>query len=325
VSEITGHKSGLALTQEQILDHSPKNYSDLLLKNNAEGIRIRSEELEELLLAILYSLGATPYEQKILPIHQLTKEFTERGKDSDQVLAIAKKLVEYHALSIKEAAASASKTLDPTKSIMAVVEQHGKIGLEVSKRYFELVQVVLNQSVIGAFVQTNYDDRVHLKELFDSESLKTQYGEFLDQRFIDYLAKNYETISKMNWRKFEALTAEHFHRNGYTVEIGPGRDDDGVDIRLWNNKPAKGNPPLTIVQCKRYQGNIDKVVVKSLYADVLANQAQSGLIVTTSKLSPGAEKTVKVRGYPIKSIDGIKMREWVTAMKTPETGIFLAE
>ncbi|GEM_PF-6903413 len=44
------------------------------------------------------------------------------------------------------------------------------------------------------------------------------------------------------------------------------------------------------MQCKRYKTKIEKMVVKSLWADIQEYGAESGLIVTISSLSPGAEK-----------------------------------
>ena len=108
------------------------------------------------------------------------------------------------------------------------------------------------------------------------------------------------------------------------MELGPGRDDDGVDIRLRPAENALNEPPAILVQCKRQRRKIEKVVVKSLYADVEHENARSGLIVTTSQLSPGARKVVTARGYPIQEADRNTLRQWIAAMQTPNAGAFLA-
>ncbi len=92
---------------------------------------------------------------------------------------------------------------------------------------------------------------------------------FFDQRFINYLSANFDTINQINWRKFEGLIAEFFDRSGFTVEIGPGRNDDGVDVRLWPKTYDNHLPPSMLVQCKRQKEKIEKVVVKVLYADII--------------------------------------------------------
>src|SRR5262249_49455769 len=121
-----------------------------------------------------------------------------------------------------------------------------------------------------------------LDDLFQSEKLRAEYGKFFDQRFVNYLHKNFNRIDSIHWRQFEGLAAEYFDRLGYTVELGPGRNDEGVDIRLWDKDSNTGGPPLVLVQCKRQKSKIEKVVIKALWADVLAEKAESGLIVTTS-------------------------------------------
>ena len=65
--------------------------------------------------------------------------------------------------------------------------------------------------------------------------------------------------------------------------------------------------------------------IKALYADILETKADAGLIVTTSTLSLGAKKTCIVRGYPVYEIDGEKVKEWITLLRTPGTGPFSIE
>ncbi|MEV4055175.1 restriction endonuclease [Amycolatopsis sp. NPDC049688] len=100
-----------------------------------------------------------------------------------------------------------------------------------------------------------------------------------------------------------------------------GTNDDGVDIRIWPAQPRAGEPPLAIVQCKRQQSKIEKVVVKALWADVEANSSMRGLVATTSTLSVGAVKTIDARGYGIDVADHATIHHWLTTMRTPGTGI----
>ncbi|MFM9587267.1 restriction endonuclease, partial [Streptomyces caniscabiei] len=94
---------------------------------------------------------------------------------------------------------------------------------------------------------------------------------------------------------------EWFQREGYDVELGPGRNDGSIDVRLWQPGAAPGAPPAVIVQCKRQTRKIERIVVKALYADVLAEGAGAGLVVTTSDISPGAARDIAARAYPITS------------------------
>jgi restriction system protein len=78
-----------------------------------------------------------------------------------------------------------------------------------------------------------------------------------------------------------------------------------------------------LVQCKRQKAKIEKVVVKALWADVVAEGAESGLIVTTSSLSPGSANICKARAYPIEQANRETLKTWIQQMKTPGEGVFL--
>jgi len=90
-------------------------------------------------------------------------------------------------------------------------------------------------------------------------------------------------------------------------------------VRVWSEKTNCA--PKYIIQCKKQKDKIDKVTVKGLYADVVAEGAEMGLLVTTSEFSLGARKTVDVRGYPIEEVDGKMIGMWLSQLRTPGTGI----
>ncbi len=173
--------------------------------------------------------------------------------------------------------------------------------------------------------RTEWKEIRDLDDLFKSEQIKAEHGRFFDRRFIDYLRVNFNRIDDIHWRQFEALTAEYFDQLGYVVELGPGRNDEGVDVRLWDKNSNSGGPPLILVQCKRQKAKIEKVVVKALWADILAENAESGLIVTTSSLSPGSGRTLRARGYPIHQADRKTLQRWLEELRSPGAGVFLGE
>jgi restriction system protein len=105
----------------------------------------------------------------------------------------------------------------------------------------------------------------------------------------------------------------------FAVDLGPGRNDDGVDVRIWPSDDVADQPPAIIVQCKRQKEKVSKVVVKALYTDVVHHG--SGLIVTTSTMSPGAKAVCEARKYPIDLADRATIRQWVSEMRKPGMGI----
>ena len=135
---------------------------------------------------------------------------------------------------------------------------------KISDEFTEFMDRVLDDPSLG---------RGHKIDVspFVRKCFETLYGSFFDQRYIDYLHRNFEDIDRVNWRKFEGLTGEYFGRQGFRVEMGPGRGDDGVDVRVWPGRESSESPPAIIIQCKRQRQAVSKVIVKSLYADVLDN------------------------------------------------------
>ncbi|MEX0397281.1 restriction endonuclease, partial [Providencia rettgeri] len=110
-----------------------------------------------------------------------------------------------------------------------------------------------------------------------------------------------------------------FQRFGYTVELGPGSNDDGVDLRVWN-KTSIGAPNY-IIQCKRINKKIDKVTVKGLYTDILHEGSELGILVTSSEFSVGARSTIEARSYPIEEVNRDNIAQWLKKLRTPGTGI----
>ena len=103
----------------------------------------------------------------------------------------------------------------------------------------------------------------------------------------------------------------------------PCTNDGGVDIRGWREIPTPGDPPTLLVQCKRTRDNVEQVVVKALWADMVHEDVPTGLIVITSAVEPGAVKTGVARGYRVGRAEREKLRKWIEAMRTPGTGRFL--
>lgn len=86
----------------------------------------------------------------------------------------------------------------------------GYDGFIMARRLVELTKDSEEESPWDWLIArvTEWKSPIELKELFESESLDAMYGTFIDQRYIDFLTANTEQLCNMNWRKFEALTAE---------------------------------------------------------------------------------------------------------------------
>lgn len=209
--------------------------------------------------------------------------------------------------------------------IAEAADLYGKLEAEAVSAALDEILFRANCSVVLFRSAQFWDDVIDLSELFATESILASYGKFFDQRFINYLASNVNEVASINWRRFEALVAEYFHRQGFEVQLGAGRNDDGVDIRAWDASiglNSDSSPPTLLIQCKREKQKTGKVVVKSLAADVRWEKADRGLLVTTAEWSPGARKVVSTRGYPLEEINGTAVRRWLVEMRDNRNGLW---
>ncbi len=323
LSETAGYKAGLALSLDAMCDHlADTGYADLLRESELQMVRIRSEEYEELFYKLLHRIGYTDeeYDGDHIGVRLFHKY---RGTENEQVHErVLELFIEHWPKLMEETKASGGKSIDPTPFIKACAKEFGRIGVEMAIEKIEVINKGLNLNPHSGLRYTEWGNVEQLDTLFSGGGNKPEHGRFIDQRFINYLNANPEKLEDMHWRKFEELTAEYFNRDGYKVELGPGRNDDGVDVRIWKDwKNQDNESPHCIIQCKRQKKKIEKVIIKGLYADIQFEEAECGLLVTTSDLSPGARKTITVRGYPIDEVNNAQLRKWLTELHIPGTGV----
>jgi restriction system protein len=321
LSEHVGYKAGVALTRERIAEFLDNDQDRLVLGKDDTTLRIRSEEYADYFCKLLYKVGNIASPDSMPSIYGLYRRF-QKDKRLFPVYLAVQDLFNRHC---EESFNASNDPIDLNKFIDLAQLKHGPEGLLVAVVIADCVAADLHKSFLGNMRRVEWKDVAELESLFRSESLATPHGCFFDQRFIDFLSHNFPSVEKMNWRKFEGLTCEFFHRLGLHVEIGKGRDDDSVDARIWKKGKDKHKPPLILVQCKREKEAVGKVVVKALYADLQHENAKMGLIVTSNAMSPGARKVCLARSYPIQEADRTALHSWVEAMRTPYAGVFLGE
>ncbi len=322
LGERIGFKSGLALSREEIIEHlTPSNpIASVISSLSDEPVRLRSNEILDAFQILLHRLGClgTPFVGHGPTLLDIKYQADPVKHDLfEQVLALLGSL---HFDKGHRSLEGFDK-----RQFFEIVRASLPFGaLELAVELVDLIELSERASPWAwqPARQVDWREPLDLQALFASESLSGMHGSFIDQRFIDYLSANFEKIGEIHWRKFEALTAEFFARNGYRVDIGPGRNDGGIDVRVWASGTLATDPPAILIQCKRQKAKIDKVIVKALWADVVNEGATSGLIVTSSSLSPGADTVRRARSYPIDVADRSTVRGWIEQLKSPGRGIF---
>jgi len=116
-------------------------------------------------------------------------------------------------------------------------------------------------------------------------------GDFdaLNSELYEHFNKNSDQLTRLDWRQFEMLVAELLQAQGFETQLGPGRADGGVDIRLLQRDPI--GDILTLVQVKKYDKSnpIGLQAVQALHGVKEAEGADNSLFVTTSRYLPSAK------------------------------------
>lgn len=317
--ELVGYKAGVALSIEEMCDLLiGTEYPDNIVDSEKYGLRIRSDVYEDLYYNLIHKVGLTDTvikgNKEIFAIrYRQKKEYGEK---------FSKKITEIyyeHMLDDKNIfVRDGKKSIDPRSMFRAAKEQFGIDGINALLEQINEYENQRKYNPHNFYKSEHFSKIINISDLFNAYDKKGE-SKFFDQRFIDFLSVNQQKLGDIHWRKFEELIGECFTRFGYKVELGPGSNDDGVDLRIWNETDSSS--PEYIIQCKRQKKKIDKVTVKGLYTDVLHEGAEKGLLVTTSELSIGAKKTIRARTYPIEEIDGKMVKSWLLKLRTPGSGI----
>lgn len=110
------------------------------------------------------------------------------------------------------------------------------------------------------------------------------------EELYSYFANRPDDLHRIGWRDFEILLFRIFQNQGFQAELGLGRGDGGVDIRLLQRDPL--GDILTLVQAKKYasKNKITLTEVAALYGITKVEHARKGIFVTTSEYLPGVKK-----------------------------------
>jgi len=312
VLEITAMKSKLLLTDGNLLSLSQRHEGlrDLAeyIKMPSRWVRIYPEEFEDYVLSLRKAVGnLSDDEDSTTVMVKRTKALFASGQDVETAQRVVEQLIRQrdvnnlsliHELCTKENVA-------PT-TVIELLLMYAEMQNRWSFTYmFQNVQT-----------RDDWDGVRSLDDLFQTEIVPHNQLVYFDQEFINYLSENNDDIHAIHWRNFERIVGEFFNKIGYTVELGPGRADGGVDLRIYNDQHTEKGPPLIIVQCKRYKkGNlVDVNTVKAFYADVLHEEARIGLIATTSMIEPAGKKVIHARGYNVATAESREVAKMINGM-----------
>lgn len=304
-TEIIGIKSGLLLNRFQTAKILLEKYDDEYLKTDDLNtyVRIDASDFESRLLKIRQKIGNLPKELPSRKANIFIKEYFQKCDEASIIVATATSLTfQYIRLYPELTIAELSELLFTKEGIdKELCEAIAVIGFERIDQNCVLPPTL------------KWEGGTELSKLYDCE-LHSE-NNFLEQKFLDYLAVNGDEIETIHWRNFERFCAEYFKRQGYEVVLGPGTNDGGIDIRAYK---GNGSAPDLLIQCKRYKekNKINIETVKSFYTDVQFENAKQGLIATTSYIAKGGKKICETRGYNIKFSERENIKKWAKELGT---------
>jgi restriction system protein len=308
ITEEVGCKSGLLLTDSEahqlLLKNAPEE-AGLFNGDRDQMIRFRPEEIEEFVLQLRHQVGELPDARygaydRIVWLKRLHKQGVDVGPIY-KAFGVVVESGKYKVIG-EEAGAEIVRLSGMSELLVAQFLLHVATQMNRTMNWFAVEPLDIEWAI-------------PLRAVFASETIPDDPAQYLDQRYIDF-AQNGEDLQQMHWRNFERLTAEFFGRHGYEVQLGPGGNDGGVDIRVWPAGSDRNGPPLLLIQCKRQSdGNdVSAVTVKALWSDVDFEGAKHGLIATTSRIAPGGIKVSRARKWPLGFAEHKQVSHWARTM-----------
>lgn len=310
-SELVGIKSGILLNRFKISNFLQEQYNqEYLLDDNLDNyIRIRSDTMTNMVIFLRQKLGNLPEKLPVMNDYLILRNYSIQTKD---IMVSGLPSYAFHLI----------ESL-PQKNDIEIIQQimsEDKVDEKIARAAYNIGLYMIDTSLTRIDKGKIWDSATPLSDLFEMETKPKNVNDFIEQKFIDYLAANGHEIESIYWRNFERFCAEYFKRLGYYAVLGPGTNDGGIDIRVYPNSDDL-KTTLILVQCKRYS-NANKVTietVKSFYTDVAFEGAKEGIIATTGYIATGGKKVVKARKYNIRFSERENIKQWANQMKTDRT------
>lgn len=132
----------------------------------------------------------------------------------------------------------------------------------------------------------------------------------INHAFVQKLLAFPKILYQLSPRDFEKLVAEILAGLGYEVTLTAQTRDGGHDVIAIENKVFNA---MHLIECKRYSDKrkVGISAVQRLHGVVTGKMATSGILVTTSWLSPEAEKFIDEHKWQLNKRDYDGLLEWL--------------
>ena len=131
------------------------------------------------------------------------------------------------------------------------------------------------------------------------------------KKIITDIYGDHSLFNKIEPREFEQVICELLRGKGYDAQLTKQTRDNGYDILAI--KLLEGNIPFKmLVECKRYKNKIGVEIIRS-FKEVISNeQANLGMIATTSYFTRDAKRKQRNSEYILNFKDRNDIIDWVS-------------
>lgn len=134
--------------------------------------------------------------------------------------------------------------------------------------------------------------------------------DILNEELYAYLGRRPNRLAALHWRDYERLLAALLESQGYDVELGPGHNDGGVDIKLLQRDPLGDIMTLVQAKCYRPDRKIRLEAVQALHGVATADEVAKTMFITTSGYSASAERFAARKNVPMTLYTSENVRHW---------------
>jgi len=126
------------------------------------------------------------------------------------------------------------------------------------------------------------------------------------------ILKDNSSLERLHWREFEEIVADLLIKDGYTVTLGPGTKDEGIDI-IAKKELEEIGWFMSVWQAKKLKldNKVELATIRELADTRLQHKASKGMIVTNSYLTRGALERIRQDKYTLGKVDRDDLIHWI--------------
>lgn len=184
--EIVGYKCGIALTRAELRQILIENqYAEYAFRHARGGVRIHSVDMEDIIYDLMKHFGRLAKDFSRFPTIDMFHKYKHDPKLSAIYQAVMEIWIEHAEADLRQRTPDNKEPIDPTPAMMKVFDQYGQQGLDLLMETLQGLHAAMMASPWGDLREVEWRSALELKQLFDSEGLNAQYGNFFDRHFAD--------------------------------------------------------------------------------------------------------------------------------------------